>query len=395
MAKGDQFPAEWRTFADDQTGVEIRQLTAYKGHSHHPYFTNPGWYDSSRRLLFGSDRRNRTNLFSMDLVSGEITQLTDRGQPPPPAETSFLFASLNPRRAEVCFWHGRDLVALDLHSLEERRLYQAPAGFLTNITNVTADGKYVCTGLYEDLSGRFRVDLLHGYVGFYEYWEAMPLSQVLRIDTESGAADVVFEEHYWIGHVNTSPALPHLLTYGHEGPWAKVDNRIWGLDLMNGRTWKIRPGPAGERVGHEYWLADGEQIGYHGRGRVPGLEGTPRGQPFYGSIRYDNTGQVEAPFPHDSNHFHSNDLSLIVGDGSRDEPYLLLWRFRDGQFEGPRVVLAHHGSFHIQILHVHPRFSPDGKQILFASDMSGYGNLYLIDTPDFDTLPKIEDLNRR
>ena len=51
------------------------------------------------------------------------------------------------------------------------------------------------------------------------------------------------------------------------------------------------------------------------------------------------------------------------------------------------MVLAHRGSFHAQILHVHPRFSPDGKQILFVSDMSGYGNLYLIDTPNFDALP--------
>jgi oligogalacturonide lyase len=76
---------------------------------------------------------------------------------------------------------------------------------------------------------------------------------------------------------------------------------------------------------------------------------------------------------------------------------LLLWRFRsgDGQFEGPRVVLTHRGSFQIQTLHVHPRFSPDGKQVLFASDMSGYGNVYLIDTPDFDSLPKLGDLAQR
>jgi oligogalacturonide lyase len=387
MGKGDRFPAEWHSITDDQTSVEIRQLTNYKGHSHHLYFTNPGWYDGGRRLLFGSDRGNRTNLFSVELASGEITQLTDLDQPPPPAETSFLFASVNPRRPEVYFWHGRDLVALDLVSLEERRIYQAPAGFLTNMTNVTADGKYLCTGLYEDLSGKFKLDLLHGYVGFREYWAAMPLSQVLRIDTTTGAAEVVFEEHYWIGHVNTSPALPHILTYCHEGPWEQVDNRIWGLDMASGRTWQIRPGPSGERVGHEYWLADGEQIGYHGR--------SPNGDPFYGSIRYDNTGQIEAPFPQDSNHFHSNDLGLIVGDGSRDAPTLRLWRFRDGRFEGPRVALTHRGSFQSQILHVHPRFSPDGKQILFVSDMSGYGNLYLIDTPDFDALPALGDKLKR
>jgi oligogalacturonide lyase len=386
MAIGERFPAEWRTFVDDHTGVEIRQLTNYKGHSHHFYFTNSGWYDGGRKLLFGADRNNRTNLFSIDLAGGEVTQLTDNDQPPPPAETSFLFASLNPRRAEVYFWHGRDLVALDLERLVERVLYQAPAGYMTNMTNITADGKYVCTGLYEDLSDRFRVDLLHGYVGFHEYWEAMPHSQVVRIDTDSGAAEVVFEENYWIGHVNTSPTLPHMLTFCHEGPWQKVDNRIWGLDLGTGQTWKIRPTPAGERVGHEYWLADGEQIGYHGH--------SAGGGPFYGSIRYDNTGRVEAPFPADSTHFHSNDLSLIVGDGTRTAPNLLLWRFRDGLFDGPRVVLAHHGSFHVQILHVHPRFSPDGKHILFSSDMSGYGNVYLVATPDFDTLPRLDDLKR-
>lgn len=40
-------------------------------------------------------------------------------------------------------------------------------------------------------------------------------------------------------------------------------------------------------------LMDGEQIGYHGH--------TTEGRPFYGSIRYDNTGQLEADFPHGSN----------------------------------------------------------------------------------------------
>jgi oligogalacturonide lyase len=385
MAKGERFPAEWRTFTDPKTGVEVRQLTNHKGHSHHLYFTNPGWYDGGRKLLFGSDRGNRTNLFGVDLASGEITQLTDLDQPPPPAETSFLFASTNPQREEVYFWHGRTLVALDLATLEERLLYEAPRGFLTNITNVTADGRYVCTGLYEDLSGRFNVDLLRGYVGFREYWEARPLSRVLRIDTESGAAEVVFEERYWIGHVNTSPTVPHILTFCHEGPWHEVDNRIWGLDLTTGRAWPIRPRTEeGERVGHEYWFTDGEQIGYHGHG--------PDRRPFYGSIRYDNSGRVEAPFPHDSTHFHSNDLSLVVGDGKRTAPQLLLWRFRHGRFEGPRLALTHRGSFHVQILHVHPRFSPDGRQILFTSDASGYGNLHLIDTPDFDALPELEEM---
>jgi oligogalacturonide lyase len=101
MARGEKYPAEWKTLTDPRTGVEVLQLTDYRGHSHHPYFTNPGWHDGGRRLLFGSDRNNRTNLYSVHLETGEITQLTDADQPPPPAETSFLFTSVNPKKEEV------------------------------------------------------------------------------------------------------------------------------------------------------------------------------------------------------------------------------------------------------------------------------------------------------
>ena len=55
------------------------------------------------------------------------------------------------------------------------------------------------------------------------------------------------------------------------------------------------------------------------------------------------------------------------------------------------MVLTHRGSFQTQILHVHPRFSPDGRHILFTGDATGYGNLHLVDTPDFDLLPMLGD----
>ena len=120
------------------------------------------------------------------------------------------------------------------------------------------------------------------------------------------------------------------------------------------------------------------RIGYHGT-RMDG-------EHFHVSILHDNTDRLEASLSHGSTHFHSNDFALIVGDSHRDTPRLLLWRLRDGRFEGSRIVHTQRGSFHTQILHVHPRFSPDGDRILFACDASGNGNLYLLDMPDFDWL---------
>ena len=74
--KGKVWKPEWREFSDPVTGVKVKQLTDYKGHSHHIYFTNRGWYHGGRKLLIASDRENETNLFSIDLETGELVQLT-------------------------------------------------------------------------------------------------------------------------------------------------------------------------------------------------------------------------------------------------------------------------------------------------------------------------------
>ncbi len=379
MSKGTIWAPEWTEVLDPVSGVTVRQLTNYKGHTHHLYFTNPGWYDNNRKMLLGSDRNNRTNLFSIDLDSGELTQLTDLEPVPLPHETSILNTAVNPKRDEAYFWYKTSVVALDLKTLEMIELWQMPKGFSKSMLNVTADGKHVCVGIYEDLSDRFRVDLHRGYVGFHEIHAANPLSRVMRIATDGSGADIVWEERSWIGHVNTSPTQPHLLTFCHEGPWEKVDNRIWGLDLNTCKAWMIRPREQNERVGHEYWHADGEYVGYHGHG-----QGNTK---FFGRVRWDNTDRTEVDFPFETGHIHSNDFHMIVGDGGK---VVRLWRWTGSGFEGPRVLAEHRSSMHIQEVHVHPRFSPDGAYVVYTSDVSGYGNVYMVRMPDFDSLPPVE-----
>jgi oligogalacturonide lyase len=378
VTKGSVHPPEWRDLVDAETGLVVRQLTGQPGHSHPLYFTNSGWYDDGRRLLFAAARGGATNLFGLDLRSGAIAQLTDL---PAASNSDFLFASVNPVRPEAYFWQGPDLVTLDLETLRERRLYRTPDGYSNNMTSVTADGRYLCTAHYEDLSGRFPVDLLQGYVGFTEYWKALPHSMIRRIDLGSGRAETVFEEKYWIGHVNASPTVAHIATFCHEGPWQSVDNRIWALDLDSGRHWPIRQRRQGEAIGHEYWLADGMRIGFQGR--------YPGGGHVMGAVRYNDDALVEFASTVESQHIHSHDLGLIVGDGTARDRRLLVWRCRDGRLEGPRA-LAHHGcAARIQITHVHPRFSPDGRQVLFASDRDGHGNLYVAELPAFESLPEL------
>jgi len=372
--------SEWFTYKDRASGVEVAQLTNYKGHSHHFYFTNPGWYDQDRKLLVSSDRNNRTNLYGLDLASGELEQLTDLDPVPLPRELEFVRACKNPQREEAYFWHDLDLLALDLNTKKLRTLCQVESRWCISQVNCSADGNYVYFGTWEDQSGKFEVDLLRGYIGFRETWAEKPLSQVLRAAVDGSGTEVVFEERYWIGHINTSPTQANLLTYCHEGPWDLVDNRIWGLDASTGQAWKIRPTTGKEIVGHEYWYADGIHIGYHGRNLA--------GEPILGRIRYDGSQQIENNFPGETGHIFSNDEHRIVGDGRR---VIRTWQWDGERYLGPRLLCRHDSSMNIQQTHPHPRIAPDGSYVIFSSDRSGYGNVYRVALVDFDRLPVIEE----
>lgn len=369
---GRMWASESSSFTDSESGTSVRQLTSYRAHTHHFYFTNPGWHAGGSRLLVACDRGNATNLFSVDLATGALRQLTDLTPLPLPREVEFLRACVNPVREEAYFWYGMQLVALDLDSLQTRVLFEMAAGWDVSMINCSADGTHVYASISEDLSERFRVDYLRGYVGFRETWEARPLSRILRIATDGSGGGSVFEEQYWIGHVNTCPTDADMLTFCHEGPWVDVDQRIWGLRVSTGQVWPIRARDReGQRVGHEYWFADGERVGYHG--------GNPDGTQFIGHCRPDDTDHVEHSFPGQSGHIHSNHAGLIVGDGGK---HVRLWQDTGDGYDGPFALCRHDSSTKIQQLHVHPRFSGDGTQVVFTSDMSGYGNVYLADVPD-------------
>lgn len=378
---GDIWPSEWKEIKDRNTGVIINQLTDYKGHSHHFYFTNPGWYKNGDKLLFSSDRNNRTNLFSINLSSHEIQQLTDLEPVPLPREVEFLRACRNPVKDEAYFWHDLKLISLDLNTVKTKILFELDSVWSISMTNCAADGKYVYFGIWEDLSDKFEVDLLRRYIGFEETWEAKPISKIIRAATDGSGSEVIFEEKYWIGHINTSPTRSDLITFCHEGPWEKVDNRIWCMNVETGEVWKVRPkNEEGERVGHEYWYADGETIGFHGT--------RADGSAFLGHVRYDNTGLVEVDFSKYTGHIHSNDMNLIVGDGGNE---IRLWKWNGTTYDGPRMLCKHNSTMNIQQAHPHPRLNADGTQVLYSSDMSGYCNVFLVDIPDFEKLPLITE----
>ncbi len=369
---------------DPQTGVKVRQLTDARCHSHHLYFTNSGLL-SDGNLLICSHRDNAANYWRVDPDSGEMRQVSDFS---PADDPDLLTGFVNPRRDEVYLFSDRTLLGMDVESGSCRRLAEVEDGFVAGNLSCTSDGRTVCFVEREDLSGRINVDLRNGYVGFRETFEARPHCRIRAVDLESGHVRTLHEDDRWLGHCNTSPADPDTLTFCHEGPWTRLQ-RLWAMTISTGEVRQLRPQtPPDEAIGHEYWFADGSRVGYHGWLN-------PKTH-LFGHVDPDGSDRKEYPWSGRSMHFHSIDETLIVGDGFPQAPWLHLWALREGKYIGPKALLKHRGSFHVQLLHVHPRMfrAADGQvRILFTADPQGYGNVYLVDVPDFDSLPDLSELS--
>ncbi|NET23794.1 MAG: oligogalacturonide lyase, partial [Okeania sp. SIO1H5] len=212
IGSGRKWKSEVVEHQDPQTGARIRQLTNYRGHSGHLYFTYPGWYQDSRKLLFSSDREGRNNLFNVDLVDGEITQLTNFPELEMETNNGFQRTILHPNHHEAYFHRGREIIAFDLEKLSHRTLFRIPEGYVPSHVDISADGSVLCTSISEDRPERAS-NLLHAQYSFHSYHDSKPHSQILEIPISGGQERLLFEDQRWISHVNTSPTQADLLTY--------------------------------------------------------------------------------------------------------------------------------------------------------------------------------------
>jgi hypothetical protein len=97
-------------------GGVVRQLTNYRGHSHHVAGAAPCWLDRGRRLVLVSDREGCGNLFVYDFANASLTQLTDLRGKDRPTEV------VGTTHDRLTFHYGASAYELDCTSLWLRPL---------------------------------------------------------------------------------------------------------------------------------------------------------------------------------------------------------------------------------------------------------------------------------
>lgn len=357
FGKGARSPREGRVLTDAKSGRSLRQITDHPSIHHHPFFFVPAYDRAGTKLFFISHRTGTPQIFYEDRASGELVQVTDR---PDLAEWSI---SPSPDGRFVYFTAGSGAWKVDLDDFSETQLADFGAvemrekgmvGAAMGTTALSAGGD----------------------------WWAIPVktgkvSRFIVVETKTGKSTVILERDT-IGHPQFCPDDDNLILYA--GP---LTDRIWTVarDGADNRRVYEREDKM-QWVTHEVWLP--------GRRAIAFVD-WPRGMRL---IDID-TGNVEwlhrfpswhaAPdasgtrFVCDTN-FPDQGLHIIPLGGA---PEFLCaseatsegahWAHPFPYNDGPVAVEAR------QHTHPHPRFSPDGRRVVFTSDRTGHAQLYEIE----------------
>ncbi len=393
---GDKWKSEMRELDDVETGRPIKQLTT-TGNNVHLYFTENSFDAHKPEIIFRSDRASGQdraphtdpfyNLFRLNLESGEITQLTDEPRQATGDETGSIHSvTKTPDSRTIVYRTGNKIKMLDTDTGVNRVLYEESANFTLGSPSIAPNQRYIAFSRNENL----HITDGPNYTGFKDRFYLIKDGRITLAYLDGSGWFDVFKDTHQVGHFQFCPVDSTIGSYCHEGPWNLVTQRMWLLDFVSREAHPCFRQNECDSVGHEFWTRDG-YLFFDNRG--PGHDGTitsdrtqavatniPVNQnamvPFVGLA--DRRGEVvrKIDMPYYCNHYHANpDSSVLVGDDV-DDLVLIDILGKEAKLQ----VLCRHGtSWHTQSAHCHPTWSWDGKQILFASDVGGRVNLYLVE----------------
>jgi len=385
---GQTWSSEIRKFKDEKTGRMIKQLTSV-GNNVHLYFTENSFDAQKNEIIFRSDRASGEdkapheysfhNLFRMDLETGEIVQLTDETE-------SVGSVTKTPDSRLVVYAVGNKIKKLDTESGEISTIYEETGNFSVGTPSISANRQYVAFRRNE------KVDVPRGpnYTGFKEHYYLVKDGRITLAYLDGSGWFDVFKDTHWLGHFQFCPDDPTLAMFCHEGPWHLVTQRIWLLDFVSREARPCFRQQEHDSIGHEFWTQDG-YIFFDDRG--PGHDGTitsDRTQavatdvavkesamiPFVGLADRNGNLVRRIDMPYYCNHYHANpDNTILVGDDVDDLVLIDI----SGDEARLEVLCNHKTSWHTSTTHCHPTWSWDGSRILYASDVGGRVNLYLVE----------------
>lgn len=374
----DQIPNEW---IDPKTGHRIVRLSKQAG-SASLYFHQNAYTPEGDKLLISTPR----GLETVDLRTRKLKVVVPRQSYRMSGSSGVEMG----RKSRHVYYSTRSrdgtvVRATHIDTGETREIVTLPFG--ASFNGVNADETLLFGSMRE-----FRRD-------------RQQLMKLFTAEIANGQIETFHSSSAWLNHLQCSPSDPNFGLFCHEGSWHELD-RVWtirfGSDeakLMHQRQQK------NEIAGHEFFSADGQWVWYD-------LQ-TPRADQFWLAGVHIKTGQrIGYRLARDEWSVHYNisrDGKLFAGDGGGPESvanqtplpekrrlnppgngqWIYLFRphneFTDGTLSGKPAKLGSVTAEKLVDLSTHDydlepnvTFTPDGKWIVFRSNLHGERHVYMV-----------------
>lgn len=381
--RAQELPREW---VDPDTGHRIVRLSDEAGSSSF-YFHQNGYTASGDKLIFSTPK----GLSTYDFKTKKIEQIVD-------GRTGGVIVGRKTRKA--FYYRGDSIFETDVDTKATREIVKdarlrTGSGLALN-SDETMLGGSMMTGTPPQRPAPPPVSTptpttpgavtpgRDSYPGKGQMMEDRLATKIpmtlYTINIRTGEVKTFHPATDWLNHVQMSPTDPTLMMFCHEGPWHKVD-RIWTIRTDGSELKKIHTRTMDmEIAGHEFFGHDGKHIYYD-------LQ-TPKSQVFW-LAEYDiKTGKMQKyslTKREWSVHFGvAPDGKSFLGDGGGPNSvakgdngqWIYLFHPKEGKFESEKLVnLAKHDYS----LEPNATFTPDGKWIVFRSNMLGPIHVYAVE----------------
>jgi len=362
------------TWIDASTKHTVVRLTNKPGTNASFYFHNNPFV-GNKMVFYSTDSSNGRQLYTVDLTTRKIEQLTHQSSP--------MTGEIVSAKGHTIYYQIKDSVFVtNIDTRQTKLVFVFPAGFKAGITTVNADETLLGGAYSTDAEKEILKNNPEKHDYFQKIYEARLPRTLFVIDINSKQLRRLFTDSAWLNHVQFSPTDPNLLMFCHEGPWHKVD-RIWTIDvrhasksnakLMHKRTMDM------EIAGHEWFSPDGKTIWFD--------QQLPRGSNFYvGGVNVKTLEEKKYSLQRNEWSIHftiSPDQKLFAGDGgdpsqvakAPDGQWIYLFRPEGDHFKAEKLVNMKHHNYKLEP-NVH--FSPDGKWIIFRANFEGQEEVYAV-----------------
>lgn len=365
---GKKMPVEW---IDQDTKHKLVRLTNKPGENASFYFHNNPFIGNS--MVFYSTDNNGKQLYTLDLQSKQVKQLTSFNRP--------MSGEITGSKTRKVFYQiGDSILSTQIDTKETELIYVFPKNFKSTVTTLNAD-ESLLAGYHSTEAEReiYRQNPAKSSY-FNLIYEAKLPRTLFIIDLKTRQLKKLHTDSAWLNHVQFSNTDPDILMFCHEGPWHKV-NRIWTIDIKTGKIQLMHKRSMDmEIAGHEFFSRDGKQIWFD-------LQ-MPRSVTFYLAAADVRTGkEMKYSLTRDEWSIHFNqspDQRLFAGDGgdsgqvarAKDGMWIYLFRPDGDKLVSEKLVNMKHHNYRLEP-NVH--FSPDGKWIIFRANFEGTQQVYAVE----------------